>query len=350
MALRRAVEGYTVRRSGSRALDRGRQLFVVHLSDYSKRSAYPHRPWGSADGRTLSPIHQGRDRSQTTEAIPSILLMTQLRATHRHVVKPGETTRNWGIVASKVALRRNFMKSIFLGVCLLLGTAGTLAEEVLNGIWFSYNQQRGSKQRYVISDSHLETADFLQESQQSITGDDASDSGAENAQRMEIVARDDDALYYRDPDGFLYALLFFPSTGSGYRYQIMTIGGLEDLDELKAQADFEFLPVDSFFTDPVFREDEAATLERQKTFAQISREQLISLLENRKKHGALLQELLEENPEMGDSPSELFRMTHSLFLKDAIHMGLNPYAIMDEDPFARFQNDPVIQQLLDTLY
>ena len=242
------------------------------------------------------------------------------------------------------------MKGICLGVCLLLGTAGTLAEEVLNGIWFSYDQQRGSKQRYVISDSHLETADFYLESKQTTTGDNANDSGAENARRMDIVARDDDALYYRDADGLLYALLFFPSTGSGYRYQIMTIGGLEDLDELRAQADFEFLPVDSFFTDPVFREDEAATLETQKTFAQISREQLISLLENRKKHGALLEEFLKENPEMGGSPSEVFRMTHSLFLKDAIHMGLNPYAIMDEDPFARFQNDPVIQQLFEVFY
>lgn len=219
--------------------------------------------------------------------------------------------------------------------------SGALAED-LNGSWYSYDQQRGSKQRYVISDSSLETADYFLDSEQ--------DSGWENARTMEIVARDGHTIYYLDEDGYYNALRFFPAESDAYRYQLMEIGYLEDLDALKEEAAFELTPSDSFFTLPIFDGVEAANLEARKTFAQISKPQLVTLLEQREKHAELLEEFLTENPAMGSSPSSLFRMTHNLFLKDAIEQGLNPYAIIDGDPFASFASDPEVMRLMESAF
>jgi len=168
--------------------------------------------------------------------------------------------------------------------------------------------------------------------------------GSPYVDTYEILESNENGIVYRDGER-LSVLRFAETEDAPFRYSMQRVRPGDTLEESSAKLAEGPKPWHPLLSVPLFSEKELEALEAKPHHAEISREELIELLDKRKGYGEMLESFLAEN-EPRNVRMFAMRATQNLFHKDLVRKGYNPYAFYEGDPFEKFEDDEEIQELL----
>ncbi len=199
----------------------------------------------------------------------------------------------------------------------------------------------GTKKLWDISENKIEMADW------SLWSDDPQ---WENSSERLILKKSNDKLLTKEAD-YDYYRVFQIIENSDYA-SIEVYSYPTRKTEAEAQADFnrdEDENLVALFAVPFFNENDANELETKKGVNEITRDELIELLNIREAVGKLIAKMLNDNPDDKRLSSQmtLYRLSQSLFQKEAIKMGFNPFKPIEGNPLKNFRDDEEIQNMMN---
>jgi len=201
--------------------------------------------------------------------------------------------------------------------------------------FYTFSGMSGDKKRYLVKDGVLEINSLEMRR----------DDGSPHIDTYEILESSENGIVYRDGER-LSVLRFAETEDAPFSYTMQRVRPGDTLEESSAKLAEEPKPWHPLLSAPLFSKKELEALEARPHHAEISREELIELLDKRKDYGEMLESFLAEN-----EPRNLrifaVRATQNMFYKDLVRKGYNPYAFYEGDPFGKFEEDEEIQERLN---
>ncbi|MEO1050763.1 MAG: hypothetical protein AAFX87_09055 [Bacteroidota bacterium] len=209
----------------------------------------------------------------------------------------------------------------------------------IDGKYYWYHE--GTKKQWDVSEDKIEMADWPLWSE---------DPQWENPSKRLILQRSGDKILTKEADANYYRVFQFIEKSEYGSIEIFSYPTRKT--ESEAQNDFkknEDENLIALFAVPFFNEKDAKKLESKKGLNEITRDELIELLNKREAFGNKIAQMLNGHPDDKRLSSQMtmFRLSQSLFQKEAIKMGFNPYKPLEGNPLKKFRDDEEIQNLMN---
>ncbi|MEM9857425.1 MAG: hypothetical protein AAF843_08720 [Bacteroidota bacterium] len=210
----------------------------------------------------------------------------------------------------------------FIILLFILMSPGIHAQ--MNGEYYWYFE--GTKKLWNLSESHIETADWSLWSE---------DPQWENRFKKIVLQRSGNKLLTKEADSDYYRVFQFIDNSAYGSFELFSYPIRKT--ESEAQNDSvtdEDENLMALFAIPFFNEKESKALETKKGLDEITRDQLIRLLNKRQAFGQKITQMLNDHPNDKRLSSQMviYRLSQSLFQKEAIEMGFNPYKPIEGNP------------------
>ncbi|MEM7549890.1 MAG: hypothetical protein AAF363_09450 [Bacteroidota bacterium] len=220
---------------------------------------------------------------------------------------------------------------------LIVTCSGVYAQ--VNDVWYWYYE--GTKKQWDISEKEIKTADWPLWSE---------DPQWENQDKKLILKRLDNKLLTKEADADYYKVLEFKSVDEDGQMAVFSYPTKKS--EQEAMKDFQESKDENFvslFSVPLFDQETSEKLESGKGLEEITREELIELLNARKGFGKRIEQMLNDHKEDKRLSSQMviYRISQNLFQKEAIKMGYNPYKPISGNPLSKFDDDEEIQKMMN---